>query len=116
MSDKIEELLSPKRLRGRWQGATKKVAEAASDGEEIEAQSPLQILEKLKGLIEARFQGDDFFALNLLLEELEPLLKQRLPETGEGPKDQEVLDLAINETLNQIEDLVEAFELGGPGR
>ena len=109
LTNKIDQLLSPERLRGRWQRAEKKVAEP--DGAEAEEHSALQIFVQLKRLIEERFQGDDVVALNLLLEGLETHLVQRFPETGEAPEDQEALDLAINETLNQIEDLVEAFQL-----
>ena len=114
MSDKIDELLSPKRLRGRWQRAEKKVGEA--NGAVAEEQGALRIFAQLKRLIEERFQGDDTVALNLLLEELEAHLVPRFPETGEAPVDQKALDSAINEILNQIEDLAEAFELGGRGR
>ncbi len=114
MSDKIEDLLSPERLRGRWQRAEKKVG--GSDGAEAEEHGALQIFAKLKRLIEKRFQGDNVLVLKLLLEGLETHLVQRFPETGDAPEDQEALDLAINEILNQLEDLVEAFELGGSGR
>ena len=109
MTKKIEDLLSPERLRGRWQRDEKKVPDPGSA--EVEEQSALKIYAQLKRLIEEHFKGDEVEVLNLLLEGLKAFLVQRFPETGEAPEDQEALDLAITETLNQIEDLVEAFEI-----
>lgn len=109
MTNKIEDLLSPERLRGRWQRDEKKVSE--SDRAEAEEQSALQLHAQLKCLIVERFQGDEAEVLNLLLEGLKALLVQRFPETGDAPEEKDALDLAIHKALNQIEDLVEAFEI-----
>ena len=114
VSNKIDDLFSPKRLRKNWRRSEETVNRP--DNAEAEDQNALHIFAQLKRLIEEQFQGDNAATLNLFLEGLRALLVQRFPEAGEVPEEPDALDLEIHEALNQIEDLVEAFEIGNLSR
>ncbi len=112
MTDIIDELFSPERLRRNWQRSAKTVRQEGATEEVFSA--PRQILRQIRILIEQQFNGDDLVVLNLMLEELQGLFGLR----GEATTAEEVaeLDAAIHEIINKVEDLLEAFEIGGRGR
>ncbi len=117
MSKKIDDLFSPERLRKGWQKTKEKAGESVST--ETEGKSPLEILERLRNLIQARFSGDDAAAFHFLLDDLQVLVVRMFPKAGEGP-DQAASEAdmipAVHDILNRIEDLVEAFEIAGRSR
>jgi hypothetical protein len=117
MSNKIDGLFAPERLRRNWQKTKKRAGGPVSA--ETEGKSPLEIFVRLQVLIKERFSGDDAGALNLLLEELHALLIPMFPvvEKSQTPaENQAEMIPAIHEVLNRIEDLVEAFEIAGRSR
>lgn len=120
MANKIDDLFSPERLRSSWDQIKERGVELAGvDAAELEDQNALQVFEHLERVIHKRFQGEDAEALNLLLEELRELLVRGFPDPEkESPTQEEKNDNspAIHEVLNRIEDLVEAFEIGGRSR
>jgi len=74
--------------------------------ETVEEETPQTCYRTLRNLINRRFSGDEAEVLNRFLDELGTLLQQDSSEDVVDP---------INEVLNKIEDLVEAFEIGGHG-
>ena len=104
MANKIDDLLSPERLRKSWQKSNKHVSE--EENANVEDQGASQILSRLKRLIEERFQGDEILALNPFLEQLDKLLIQKSEVAANALEQHTEIDVAINEALNQIEDLV----------
>lgn len=108
MANKIDDLFSPQRLRKRWkqiEESTKRAVDAkAGETAEAEDQNALKLFEHMQCLVKERFAGNDAAALNFFLEELRELLTQN------------DMSPAIHEVLNRIEDLVEAFEIGGRSR
>lgn len=117
MANKIDDLFSPQRLRPRW----KQIKESAKrpvgvEASEVEDQNALQLFHQLQNLINNRFQGDDVTALNFLLQELHELIVRKFPEAekeSSAQKEKNDIGPAIHEVLDRIEDLVEAFEIGG---
>lgn len=117
MPNKIDGLFSPERLRKSWQKTKER-----TDGPvraEGEGESPLQIFEHLRDLIQRNFSGEDSVALNLLLDDLYVLLERMYPKAEESPIPADAIpDMfpAVHDMLNRIEDLVEAFEIAGRSR
>jgi hypothetical protein len=114
MPKKIDELFSPERLRKGWQKTKERTGGPVRA--EREGESPLQIFEHLRDLIQRNFSGEDSVALNLLLDDLYVLLERTYPKAEESPIPTDSLtDMspAIHDMLNRIEDLVEAFEIAG---
>ena len=70
-------------------------------------------LDRLRSLIVQRFPDEQSYALNIMLDELRGLLEKRFSQAEEtkSEADNTATNLAIEEVLNQIEDLVEAMEL-----
>jgi hypothetical protein len=116
MTSRLDELLSPDRLRDRWQeeetppSPEAPVAPPAPD-------RPLALVERLEALAGARFPGAAAHGLPLLIARLRRLVEQRYPparEAGEQdpPAEAPAEDGQLRELLDQIEDLVEALDLG----
>ena len=120
MASKIDDLFSPQRLRKRWKQIEKSAKRPVGvEASEVEGQNALQLFHQLQNLINNRFQGDDVTALNFLLQELQELIVHQFPEAEKEPsarKEKNDTGPAIHEVLNLIEDLVEAFEIGGCSR
>ncbi len=100
----LDDLFSPERLRRNWRKA--KLNAEAPVVETVEEETPQTCYRTLRNLINRRFSGDEAEVLNRFLDELGTLLQQDSSEDVVDP---------INEVLNKIEDLVEAFEIGGHG-
>ena len=115
MTDSLDDIFSPERIRRHWQQADETAA--APDEERTvtgEPQSATEIFHRLHGLIKQRFSGKKVEPLTMMLEELQELLLKRFPQTGDAEVSEEeeaALNLAIQELLNNVEDLVEALEL-----
>jgi hypothetical protein len=115
MADSLDDIFSPERLRRHWQQSDEAAAEPDEEKTAVaETQGAMEIFHRLHGLINQRFPGKKAAPLNLMLEELQEVLRKRFPQTGEvelSEEEKAALNLAIQELLNDVEDLVEAMEL-----
>lgn len=102
----LDALFSPERLCRNWRKTRLKGAEVPAE-ETVADENAQACYQTLRRLINRRFSGDDAEVLNRFLDELGPLLEQASSEDVAQP---------IDEVLNIIEDLVEAFEIGGRGQ
>jgi hypothetical protein len=115
MADSLDDIFSPERLRRHWQQSDETAAEPDEEKTAVgEPQGAMEIFPRLHGLINQRFPGKKAEPLNLMLEELQELLLKRFPQTGDAEISEEekaALNSAIQQLLNDVEDLVEALEL-----
>jgi hypothetical protein len=115
MADSLDDIFSPERIRRHWQQPDE--AAAKPDDEKTAVAKPqgvMGIFHRLHGLVNQRFPGEKGEPLNVMLEELQLLLLKRFPQTGDvevSEEEKEALNTAIQELLNDVEDLVEALEL-----
>jgi hypothetical protein len=115
MTNRVDDIFSPERLRDRWQrrqdgGAKRDDSKTAAVG----PQGPIPVFARLQSRIEQRFPGEPGEPLKLMMNELHELLLRRFSPTDDAEvsgDDKAALNLAIGELLNEIEDLVEALEL-----
>jgi hypothetical protein len=108
VTDKLDDLFSPERLRGKW---TKKKRDEKQDHgtsafDSSKGYEPL--FNNARKLITSRFSGDSRKLLEELMDELTALLDLRFSSS-----DEEIpgINRAIDQLIAQIEDLVEAFEM-----
>ena len=115
MTDSPDDIFSPERIRRHWQQLDETAAQPDEEkGAVVEPQGAMEVFRRLHGLINQRFPGEKAEPLNVMLEELQELLLKRFPQTGDAEVSEEekaALNLAIQELLNDVEDLVEALEL-----
>jgi hypothetical protein len=115
MADSLDDIFSPERLRRHWQQPDETAAKSAEQTAALaEPQSAMGVFYRLHGLINQRFPGEKAEPLNLMLEELQELLLKRFPQTADAEVSEEekaALNSAIQQLLNDVEDLVEALEL-----
>ena len=115
MTDRPDDIFSPERLRHHWQQGEDAVAERDEEkAAPAESENVMGVFNRLHGRIHQKFPGIQGEALNVMLDELQDLLLKRFPQTGDteiSEEDKEALNLAIQELLNDVEDLVEALEL-----
>ena len=115
MTDSLDDIFSPERLRRHWQQSDETAAEPDEEKTAVaETQGALEIFHRLHGHINQRFPGKKSEPLNMMLEELQGLLLKRFPQTGDvevSEEEKAALNMAIQELLNDVEDLVEALEL-----
>ena len=115
-SNRIDEIFSVKQLRKSWAQAGDHLEKQHETGIiQPDYQNMMSIFDRLSGVISRRFSNEQDEVLSLIMDELKNLLLQRFPKTKDTESvenDPAVLDAAIGEALNQIEDMVEAFELG----
>jgi len=115
MTDNLDDIFSPERIRRHWQQPDETAAESDEDKTVVgEPQSAMVVFHRLHGLIKQRFPGEKAEPLNMMLEELQQLLLKRFPQTGDveiSEEEKAALNIAIQELLNDVEDLVEALEL-----
>ena len=117
---RVDDIFTPERLSHVWINPQNK-----SNKKEQKKEAPFKIskvwlvFNDLKNHICARFYGEKKIALNIFLDELEKLLSARFPKNNDledlkedetkeeiKPKDSDFFEL-----LNQIEDLIEAYEI-----
>lgn len=110
MSDKIDTLFSPERLRGKW----------TSPNHGLKQNKPMipagyfELYVSIRETIGKHFSGENRKFLYDLMDQLKPLLDLRFSTTDKlVPSDEEIqgLNQCIDKSLAQIEDLVEAFEI-----
>ena len=115
MTDNLDDIFSPERIRRHWQQPDETAPEPDEDKTAVgEPQSAMVVSHRLHGLIKQRFPGEKAEPLNVMLEELQELLLKRFPQTGDvevSEEEKAALNIAIQELLNDVEDLVEALEL-----
>jgi hypothetical protein len=112
MTNHLDEIFSPQRLRSRWQQREEVGAKPAAAP--VDSQTVTEVFNRLKSLIQQRFETQHREALNAQLDELQDLLLKRFSPAGDAEVLQEeraAIDPAIHEVLNDIEDLLEAFLL-----
>ncbi|MEW5802327.1 MAG: hypothetical protein AB1847_09520 [bacterium] len=126
MEGRIDKLFSPQRLRQNWKkpvdsgrgekGKTGETKESLSSGRPQGAAAFAGAIrlefELLRSLIHRQFTGDKSRLLDMMLEELHKLLNaaDEAPNAEAGG-DMTVLCQSIEEVLNHIEDLVEAWDV-----
>jgi len=115
MTDNLDDIFSPERIRRHWQQPDETAAQPDEEKTATgEPQGSMEIFHRLHGLINQRFSGKKAEPLTMMLGELQDLLLKRFPQTSDAELSEEekaVLNSAIQELLNNIEDLVEALEL-----
>jgi hypothetical protein len=115
MTDPLDDIFSPERLRARWQDRKEDAATWKRDEPDTVPSSPenvMAVYNRLQTLIHERFKGEQGEALNVMMEELEDLLQKRFPPEAEvSEEDKAILNPSIEELLNGVEDLIEALEL-----
>jgi hypothetical protein len=115
MTDSVDDIFSPERLRRHWQKPDETDSEPAAEKIAVtESNEVMSTFHRLHRRINQRFPGKKAEPLNVLLEELEELLLKRFPQTGSAEVSDEekaALNSAIQELLSDVEDLVEAMEL-----
>ena len=80
MADSLDDIFSPERLRRHWQQSDETAAELDEDKKAVaEPQGAMGIFRRLHGLINQRFPGEKAEPLNLMLEELQELLLEKIP-------------------------------------
>lgn len=123
MDKRLEEVFSVERLRRTWGGVSESGQARGSGDSEATGNKPdagpTAVAEacyrRLRATIERSFPPECSVAVEPLLLELEQLLHQRFP--AEAPaempgSDPAKVTMAVDALLNQIEDLLEAFEVG----
>lgn len=115
MTNSLDDIFSPERLRHRWQQDEVPVEEQEqADGKPDEPEDAMAVFRRLQSRIQERFPGEQGQPLAQLMTELEELLLRRFPQTEDvqvTDEDKASLDPAIEALLNEIEDLAEALEL-----
>ena len=115
MADSLDDIFSPERIRRHWQQPDESAAEPDEEKTAVgEPQGVMGVFHRLHDLINQRFPGEKAEPLNLMLEELQELLLKRFPQAGDvevSEEEKAALNIAIQELLNDVEDLVEALEL-----
>ncbi len=117
MPNQFDEIFSIERLRQNW-AREEEQKDFAQAGEKSPTPDVMEEFEYLKKRIGDRYL-EERETFDFLLEELEQLLKERFLETGEDeilPEKKQELNLAVQEAINQLEDLAEAVEMGRRGR
>jgi len=124
MKNRLDEVFSLERLHRAWGKGATSAREPSSPGEEgtQPPESPLFLAaqasyRRLRRSVERHLPVSSSEAFEPLFLDLEKLLIQRFPPDPQAaiPRDERTkTTLAVDGLLNQIEDLVEAFELGSP--
>lgn len=115
MTDPLDDIFSPERLRARWQDRKDITDEREATGTmPSNLENVMAVYNRLQVLIHERFRSEQGKALNVMMEELEDLLHKRFPLKAEAEvseEDKAILNPSIEELLNGVEDLIEALEL-----
>ncbi len=110
MTDKIDKLFSPERLRGKWSMDTRASKNPVAFDLPRVSEKYSAIFLELRDVIFHKFSDDIRLLLDNMMEELENSLASRFPATGVQSLSQEeiaALNIAIDQILTQMEDLTE---------
>ena len=108
MSDRVDDLFAPERLRESWNEREEPARPTAAPAREEDLVALARRLEGLAG----RFQGPGAGALVALLARLRTVA-DRLSAAGAGAEETTELSAEICELLGHVEQLAEAAELSG---
>ena len=115
MTNSIDDIFSPERLRHRWQqDEVPAEKQEQADGKPPEPEDAMAVFRRLQSRIQERFPGEQGEPLAALLNELEEKLLKRFSQTDDrevSEEDNSALNQEIESLLNDIEDLAEALEL-----
>jgi len=119
MSNRFDDIFSLDRLRQNWKSGQEKKDEEQAPTDPVkpytvktdfDARSDFEFLKKL---LDKKYPNEAEQGLQILIQELEQALLLRFPENDKvNDQDKTGLNQAINEILNQIEDLMEAIDIG----
>lgn len=122
MKNRLDEVFSVERLRRTWEGTAEPAQATSSEGtgeipvqQDAGAAAAEAAVQRLREIIGRCFTPRCLTAMAPLLSQLEQLLKQRFPEDPSAalPREERAkLSMTVDGLLNQIEDLLEAFEVG----
>ncbi len=123
MANRIDDIFSVSRLRQNWQAGAERPTvngKVAVPAEKSLWPGPLDTYEELEKFIGKRFPGGLNPGLELLLGQLLECLLVRFPPEGAarggGAEEKAASGEAVARTLDSIEDLFEALELGDGGQ
>lgn len=113
---RLDKLFSLDSLRQKWEknDATAEKQFQENTPCEKRNQNAMNLFNHLQNLIHQRFSNKKKDALDVMMDELKTFLSIRFPKTYNAQitiDDKKTLNADIEETLNGIEDIVEAFEL-----
>lgn len=120
MKRRLEDLFSVERLRRHWDGqGTSAPAEAAPE-QPVPASRPLparEAADELRRMVHQRFSAARGAPLDALLDALDHVLDRIVPPGADSTPDQEMLEEfkpVLNGLFDDLEDMIEALELGEP--
>lgn len=110
---RLEELLSPERLRDKWREEERPAGDAAPQPAALPPRHPQLLVDELQALVEQRFAASQSEALRAMLGGLRERVARRFPRAGQPPPAEEQAALAaeLEGLLNKIEDLLAALQL-----
>ena len=84
MTNNLDDIFSPDRLRHRWQNREDAVAETDEPGTEpVGSPDVWAVFARLQGCIQERFPGEQGESLQVLMGELEEKLLKRFPQADD---------------------------------
>jgi len=115
MANRIDKVFSVDRIRQSWLQEDTELQKTPVDNKgRAEFQTVMADFDHLARIVRRRFSEERLEAMNGLLGELREMLQQRFSAENEDRAptgDETEVNTAIDQVLNQIEDLAEAFEL-----
>lgn len=116
MNGKIEDLFSPERLKGSWEGIEESQTSTEKDpAPDSRAEHPKALVLKLRRLIDERYPEGEAEPVKKMMSELERIFSRRFPDDGDkslSPDDKSALNADIEQVLIGMDDLVDALNVG----
>ena len=119
--NRIDDIFSPEKMRKSWK-STPVAGEIDSETASLPSTKSKKVhdeFERLEKLANQRFHGEHMEALNIMMFQLKDLLTVKFPDSNAGDagdnvsrQDNETLDPAIEELLDQIEEFIDALGAG----
>jgi len=118
---RIDDIFSPEKMRKSWKSTS---VASAIDSETTsppttQSKKVYDEFERLEKLANQRFHGEQMEALSIMMTQLKDLLTVRFSDANSGDaednvsrQDNETLDPAIEELLDQIEEFIDALGAG----
>ena len=118
---RIDDIFSPEKMRKSWK-STAVVDERSSETTSPPSTKSEKVhdeFERLQKLASQRFHGEQMEALNIMMSQLKDLLTVKFPDSNSGDdrdnvsrQENETLNPAIEELLDQIEEVIDALGAG----